>query len=472
MKGATLAIAAVAALLLAAAPAGAKVSRARLVTVTAPPASHHADPGLKTYVYRFGPHRIGPYQVAKSTDVVSPPPVKGAIVAMDTRLVTRRGAEVPQYQVMLHHIVFTDGGPHGRRYDNACPDRPVFERFFGTSEELRPLTLPRGYGYRIGPRDQWRASWMVMNHQARDRDALIEYRVTVDRHPSVRPVEPLWLSALSCAHNRDPQWSVRGGAPPGSTAVRSRTWRLPVGGRIVAMGGHLHGGARALTLSEPACRGREIFRAQPTYANADDPLYAITPLLHEPDPKSISWSQSPTGWNVRKGMRLRVTAAYDGERPHMRVMGIAHVYVARGAPGGTVCAPPPADVETLGPPFAGRSEPPAVDLTLATLGRDGRARPLDRPPGRLRRLAGDARVTVDHFAFSAPNLSIARGRRITWRFAGSMRHDATLASGPVGFASPTTYRGATWSRRFDTPGEYRIYCSFHPVYMSQYVRVR
>ena len=85
---------------------------------------------------------------------------------------------------------------------------------------------------------------------------------------------------------------------------------------------------------------------------------------------------------------------------------------------------------------------------------------------------GLAVVTVDHFAFSAPNLSIPRGRRITWRFAGSTRHDATLAAGPVGFASPTTYRGATWSRRFVTPGEYRIYCSFHPVYMSQYVRVR
>ena len=42
---------------------------------------------------------------------------------------------------------------------------PVFQRFFGTSEELRPLTLPRGYGYPITARDRWRASWMVMNHQ-------------------------------------------------------------------------------------------------------------------------------------------------------------------------------------------------------------------------------------------------------------------------------------------------------------------
>ena len=64
-------------------------------------------------MYRFGPHRIGPYQVAKGTDTVSPPPVDGAIVGMDTRLVTRAGAEVPQSEVMLHHIVYTDGGPTG-----------------------------------------------------------------------------------------------------------------------------------------------------------------------------------------------------------------------------------------------------------------------------------------------------------------------------------------------------------------------
>jgi plastocyanin len=389
---------------------------------------------------------------------------------MDTRLVTRSGAEVPQYQVMLHHIVFTDGGPHGQRLDNAFPDRPVFQRFFGTSEELRPLTLPAGYGYRSTPRDQWRSSWMVMNHQPTDRSALIEYRVTVDPNPAVKRVEPLWLSVLSCGHNRDPQWSVRGGGAPGSTTVRSRAWRLPVGGRIVAMGGHMHGGARAVTVSEPACGGREIYRAQPTYANANDPLYAITPLLHEPDPKGITWSQSPTGWNVRKGTRLRVSAAYGAERPHMRVMGIAHVYVAPGKPTGDPCATPPADVQTLAAPFAGRSAPPAIDLTLASLGRDGRAHPIVRPPGPVTRTGGDAHVTVNHFAFSEPSLSIPRGRRITWRFDGATRHDATLAAGPMGFASPTTHRGATWSQRFDIPGEYRMYCSFHPVYMSQYLR--
>jgi plastocyanin len=83
---------------------------------------------------------------------------------------------------------------------------------------------------------------------------------------------------------------------------------------------------------------------------------------------------------------------------------------------------------------------------------------------------GDA--LVDHFAFSLPNLSIPRGARVTWRFDGSTAHDATLTSGPGGFASPSARGGARWSRRFAQPGEYRIACSLHPVYMSQYLRVR
>jgi hypothetical protein len=473
MPAARLVLVALAALLLLAPPAAAaERSRARLVKVTAPPAEHLADPSLKTYVFRFGPHSIGPYQVAKGTDTVSPPPLDGAIVGMDTRLVTRRGAEVPQNEVMLHHIVYTDGGPDGKRRDVACPQRPIFQRFFGTSEELRALTLPPGYGYEYTERNRWRASWMVMNHQSTSRDALLEYRVTVDTDPAVAPVEPLWLSVLPCRRSPDPQYSVPGGGKPGSTHYRSRNWKLPVGGRIVAMGGHMHGGARKLTVAQPGCGGRTLYTARPTYANADDPLYAVRPLLHEPDPKHISWSQSATGWNAPKGSRLRVTAAYDAERPHMRVMGIAHVYVAREWAPGDRCAPAPADAVSLDAAFDGRSEPPPVDLTLATLGRDGVARPIDRPPGRVVRRPGDARVRVDFFAFSRPNLSIPRGSSITWQFDGDERHDATLASGPEGFASPSSYHGDRWSRRFDEPGAYRIYCSLHPVYMSQYVKVR
>ena len=74
---------------------------------------------------------------------------------------------------------------------------------------------------------------------------------------------------------------------------------MPEAGRIVAVGGHLHGGALSLDLSQPGCGDRTLVRSKPSYAPKDDPLYAVTPLLHEPDPKVISWWQSATGWPIR-----------------------------------------------------------------------------------------------------------------------------------------------------------------------------
>ena len=103
---------------------------------------------------------------------------------------------------------------------------------------------------------------------------------------------------------------------------------MPEAGRIVAVGGHLHGGANELILSQPQCGHRTLVSSKPAYAPAGDKLYAVRPLLHEPDPKSISWWQSATGIAIPQDGVLKVTAAYDNTRPHTRVMGIDHVYLA------------------------------------------------------------------------------------------------------------------------------------------------
>jgi plastocyanin len=458
-------------LLCCAAPAAAQKSPAFLHAQASPPPEHRADPGLRTYVFRFGPHTVGPYQTIRRADLVLPPPEAGHIVGMDARTVDENGAPIPQNEVMLHHIVFANGGPDGTRRDGACPERTAAnERFYGTSEELRPLTLPRGYGYPTAPADQWKAIWMVMNHESRIRTSYVEYRVTVDPSPGITPVKPYWLSVLHCDRSPDPQYTVPGGGARGSVHRRARDWRLPVSGRIVAVGGHLHGGGRVLAVSQPACGGRVLAASAPTYAPTGDPLYSVRPLLHEPDPKDMSWLQSATGWGVTAGEPLRVIARYDGERVHTRVMGIAHVYLAEGAPPAG-CSPPPGDIETLGAGFAGRAEPPRVRMTLALMGPDGVARQVSRPPGRVRRMRRGARVVVRRQAFNPPNLSIARGASIRWAFRDPVNHDATTASGPEGFASPIQ-RGRDYVRRFTKPGEYRILCSIHPVGMAQYVRVR
>jgi plastocyanin len=458
-------------LLCCASPSAAQKHAAFLQGETSPPPEHHADPGLRTYVFRFGPRVVGPYQTIRRADVAMPPPEAGQIVGMDARTVDENGVPIPQNEVMLHHIVFMNGGPDGMRRDGACPERAsANERFYGTSEELRAMTFPRGYGYPTAPADRWKAIWMVMNHQPRSRTAYIEYRVTVDPSPGLTAVKPFWFSVLSCDQSPDPQYTVPGGAPRGSVHRRSRDWTLPISGRVVAIGGHLHGGGHKLGVAQPGCGGRELVVSQPTYAPAGDPLYQVRPLLHEPDPKNMSWSQSATGWGVRAGETLRVVARYDAERMHTRVMGIAHVYIAPGEPP-EGCAPPPSDVEVLGADFQGRAQPPRVRRTLALIGPSGVAREISRPPGPVRRLDHGARVVVRRQAYRPANLSIPRGASITWAFRDLINHDATTASGPQGFASPIQ-RGRDYRRRFTKPGEYRILCSIHPVEMAQYVRVR
>jgi hypothetical protein len=94
---------------------------------------------------------------------------------------------------------------------------------------------------------------MVMHHRSGERRFSIESRVTVDTRPTT-PVKPYWLSIVPCS--ADPQWTVPGSGT--KTATRGRVFTMPQAGRIVAVGGHLHGGAQALTARAPAaaCRAR------------------------------------------------------------------------------------------------------------------------------------------------------------------------------------------------------------------------
>jgi plastocyanin len=443
---------------------------ARAGTLTPPPPEHRADSSLTTYVERLGPFKIGSYETLQKAVPARPPSVKGAIVAMDARLVDNAGAVIPQQLTMLHHLVFTNGGPNDRRRDPACPRKATRERFWGTSEELRPMTLPPGYGYPTDSADRWRAILMVMHHRAGEREFSVEYRVTVDTRPTI-PVKPYWLSIVPCSP--DPQWTVPGTGS--KTASRERVFTIPAAGRIVAVGGHLHGGARSIELSQPRCADRTLVRNRPAYAPAGDPLYKIRPLLHEPDPKNISWWQSASGWPISKGERLKVTASYDNTRPHTRVMGIEHVYVAppldpKAAAG---CAPAPTDAVQLGAEFAHpRMAPPAVTLTLARLGADGIARATTTGAGTRRYVAGSvASVFVRDFTYGPQQLTIRRGATVRWHFADKAKHDVTLAAGPVGFASPWLDRGHKYAHTFSRPGTYLLQCSLHSAVMSQVVKV-
>src|SRR4051794_13575803 len=206
--------------------------RLLLVSPSAPRAA------VWTHAHRYGPFDMGAFTVRYTSAVVRPPERAGYGVGLHARLVDTHGRPVTIRDVMLHHAVF-------RRI--WTPQNPpectstTGEAFYSTGEEDRRLMFPRGYGYRVRPDDRWRVTAMLMSHTLSNRRVYLQYRVVTAIRSRLTPVHPFWLRAIGCSAATS--YPVAGGGPPGATDVRGFDWRVPYNARIVAAGGHLHGGA-------------------------------------------------------------------------------------------------------------------------------------------------------------------------------------------------------------------------------------
>jgi plastocyanin len=427
-----------------------------------------------TVTARHGPFEIPPYSASYTTpdsERVQGPDMDGFLVRMHARVVDVQGRPIPVRRVMLHHVVYANRGRFdGERVDPTCPHDA--ESFYGTGEENSTLRFPPGYGYRIRKGDRWDTSWMLMNHRGRPLQAYIEYEATIDTSRDLEPVTPYWLRATGCRNRNDPIFNVPGGGPRGSTHAQSSSFRMPEAGRLIAAGGHAHGGSKDLTVSQPRCGDRPLMASRPLYGRRDHAYYKVRPLVHEPGPIDMSWVQTRTGIPVAKGEELRVTSYYDAERPHTRAMGILRLYVAHGRPGEPGCAPLPADLDNRRLPAPGRVRAPRLRVPLTGIDDRGVPREIVAPPGARVRTEGDATVRVRAFAFRERNLSVPRGARVSWRFEDEELHNVTVADGPYGFGTRNGESGATFSQRFDRPGTYDLFCSLHPVQMTQTITVR
>jgi YVTN family beta-propeller protein len=85
-----------------------------------------------------------------------------------------------------------------------------------------------------------------------------------------------------------------------------------------------------------------------------------------------------------------------------------------------------------------------VTVPLNGLDAQGRVVEIDRPEGATVVAGAQATVGLRGSRFAPPNLSVARGARVTWRWEDAVRHNVLLASGPRNVASATRGRGATY----------------------------
>jgi plastocyanin len=84
-------------------------------------------------------------------------------------------------------------------------------------------------------------------------------------------------------------------------------------------------------------------------------------------------------------------------------------------------------------------------------------------------------VTVgdDYFvrAGAPPTITVRKGTRVTWRWAGKSLHNVHARIGPATFKSDYKKRG-TFSKVLTRPGKYVVYCDIHQPDMKLTIRVR
>jgi plastocyanin len=331
------------------------------------------------------------------------------------------------------------------------------------------FSVPPGYGYQSRADDKWLMTWMVMNHRKQTDRAYIQYKVTYETTPQT-PVKPYWLDVRNC--KADPVFDAPGGGKPGSRFTTSDTWTAPESGRLVSIGGHVHGGAYKLGLTQPGCSDRTLTDIRPAWGSRKHPFYNVKPILHEPGPIATSGVLSRQGFPLAKGEQVKLSAVYDNERPHTRAMGIAIAYMAPDAGVAAPCGARPTDTAEYQTTKPHRKRPPRFRVPLTGLDARGHAVTIQRPRGKVRTMARGGTIRVKDFQFSRPNVVVRRGSTLRWRFDDSELHNITLADGPRGFSSPHLSDGRKFSKRLSKKGTYKLFCGLHPVSMTETVKVR
>ena len=80
----------------------------------------------------------------------------------------------------------------------------------------------------------------------------------------------------------------------------------------------------------------------------------------------------------------------------------------------------------------------------------------------VRARAEGATVTIDNFAFTPAEITVAPGTTVTWLNRDDIPHMVVDATQPRGFISPPLDTDDSFKHAFDKPGTYHYFCSLHP----------
>lgn len=164
-------------------------------------------------------------------------PISGWLRGAAVELEDSAGRALPQ--ALLHHINLLN-------FDRRQLVHPAVERMYAAGQETRPILLPPTVG--IPVREGMRIG-LLMAFSPAEIPAGSLIRLRVKWSPSTMVPRPLDVYPVLLDVGFRPGQSPAYDLPPGESE-RSFEFTLPVAGRVLGVGGHLHDYGRALTLED------------------------------------------------------------------------------------------------------------------------------------------------------------------------------------------------------------------------------
>jgi len=241
-------------LLAAAAALAGPAARPHTVPVAAPHIEIRVDSAQSRIIVTAGPFRLPAMDPHMDMSNMAPSevmpfawPVDGYLRGFNVRMRNAAGDSLPNE--ILHHLI-------GVNFDRRQLVYPAVERLFGWGAETEPVELPSSMGVPMHVGEKLGMYAMFHNETGKDIDAAyleVTLLYTPSKDHDVLTVMPFYVDV-----NNHIGGVTTFDVPPGKSS-HSYQFELPIGGKLVGIGGHLHDYGSSLEL-EDASTGKVLAR--------------------------------------------------------------------------------------------------------------------------------------------------------------------------------------------------------------------
>lgn len=243
------------------------------------------------------PARSSHHDIAQVPMQVSRVPVDGWLHGYRLTLATADGRPIPQ--VVLHHVNLID-------LERRALLAPIANRLLAMGQETVAASLPRTVGYPVKTGQQ--LGVFTGFHNPTDtayRDAYLTLALKVTRapaSPAPRDIYSVWFDV-----KLEPGQPTSYDLPPGPSA-RWQEFTAPIGGELLALGGHLHDYGVRLTL-EDRTTGEVLYDVEPV-TDSTGHVRRVPLRLHLQEPLRLvsghtyritAYYRNPTGATISDG---------------------------------------------------------------------------------------------------------------------------------------------------------------------------